>query len=118
MNVAKFKFLTNTSYRHSHGIVDALFSVFTKFFFGTKTTPGLPEGIRNMTEWDEKIKVPYDENQNFVVKVSVCGIFDCGYYTDHWSYLYSLPGYSQTSCFVPGHILQRMPRIFELWHTQ
>ena len=46
--------------RHSHGIVDALFAVFTKFFFGTRTSSGIPTGIRTISEWDAKIVEAYE----------------------------------------------------------
>ena len=55
--------------RHSHGIVDALFALFTTLFFGTRTTPGLPDGIRSVPEWDEKLKYAY-RNESFVCSIT------------------------------------------------
>ena len=39
--------------------MDALFAVFTKYFFGTRTSSGLGDGIRSIQEWDKKICEPY-----------------------------------------------------------
>ena len=54
---------------HSHGIVDALFAVFTKLFFGTRTTPGLPDGIRSITEWGLRMEEAY-RSEKFKVSIT------------------------------------------------
>ena len=55
--------------RHSHGIVDALFAIYTKLFFGTRTTPGLADGVRTVAEWHERIHEAY-RAEKFVVSIT------------------------------------------------
>jgi hypothetical protein len=50
------------TYRHSQGIVDALFAVFTKHFFGTRTTKGLEAGIATIEAWDYSIVEAYTQD--------------------------------------------------------